>query len=214
MNRIPPSRKIKQEIEELLGGCETGGHPLDSFIRLAARYMLQVALEQEVEEFLGRAHYQRGGRRRRGWRNGYEPEKVKTAEGVLEVGLPQLRALEEPFRSRLAPALGNGSDILGRLVSEMYLRGLSTRDVESMFIKVTGERILSRSGVSRITAQLQQDFDVWRRRDLSQLKVVYLFLDAIYLALRQGTKEKEGILCAYGILENGRKVLLHLALGS
>jgi transposase-like protein len=68
--------------------------------------------------------------------------------------------------------------------------------------------------VSRITYRLQCDFDAWRKRDLSGLKVVYLFVDAIYLALRQGTKEKEGVLCAYGILENGKKVLLHLALGS
>jgi hypothetical protein len=43
--------------------------------------------------------------------------------------------------------------------------------------------------------------------------VVYLFLDACYLPVRQGTREKEGILCAYAILEDGRKVLLHLALG-
>jgi transposase-like protein len=96
----------------------------------------------------------------------------------------------------------------------MYVRGLSTRDVEGMFVDALGQRILSRSGVSRITSRLQKDFDNWRKRDLSQLKVVYLFLDAIYLALRQGTKEKEGILYAYGILENGKEVLLHLALGS
>ena len=44
--------------------------------------------------------------------------------------------------------------------------------------------------------------------------MLYLFLDAVYLALRQGTREKEGGLCAYTILENGKKVLLHLALGS
>ena len=44
--------------------------------------------------------------------------------------------------------------------------------------------------------------------------MLYLFLDAVYLALRQGTREKEGVLCAYAILENGKKVLLHLALGS
>lgn len=55
----------------------------------------------------------------------------------------QVRGAEEPFRSHLAPALGNGSDILGRLVSEMYLHGLSTRDVENMFIEVTEERIHS-----------------------------------------------------------------------
>lgn len=106
-----------------------------------------------------------------------------------------------------------GSDVLGKMVTEMYVRGLSTRDVENTFIEALAERILSRSSVSRITHCLQQDFDIWRKRDLSDLKIVYLFLDAVYLPLRQGTPEKEGVLCAYGILENGKKVLLHLALG-
>lgn len=40
MERIPPSKKIKQEVEELLQGWEAAGHPLDNFIRLGARYML------------------------------------------------------------------------------------------------------------------------------------------------------------------------------
>jgi transposase-like protein len=107
-----------------------------------------------------------------------------------------------------------GSDVLGKMVTEMYVRGLSTRDVENMFIETFGERLLSRSSVSRITYCLQQDFDTWRKRDLSEFRILYLFLDAVYLPLRQGTREKEGVLCAYGILENGKKVLLHLALGS
>jgi len=58
------------------------------------------------------------------------------------------------------------------------------------------------------------DFDAWRKRDLSGFRILYLFLDAVYLPLRQGTRGKEGVLCACGILENGKKVLLHLALGS
>jgi len=62
--------------------------------------------------------------------------------------------------------------------------------------------------------ELQVEFERWRSRDLSELGIVYLFLDACYLPVRQGTREKEGILCAYAILENGKKVLLHLALGS
>ena len=214
MERIPPSRKMRQEVEEVFTGCETEGHPLDKFVSLGARYMLQVALEQEVEDYLGRAHYRRGSRQKNGWRNGYEPGKVKTADGILEIDLPQLRATEEPYHSRLARMFREGSDILGKMVTEMYVRGLSTRDVENMFIQTLGQRLLSRSGVSRITYRLQQDFDAWRKRDLSGLKVIYLFLDAIYLPLRQGTKGKEGVLCAYGILENGKKVLLYLALGS
>jgi len=61
---------------------------------------------------------------------------------------------------------------------------------------------------------LQQDFDVWRKQGLSQLKAVYLFRDVIYLALRQGTKEKEGVGRAYGIREDGKQVLLYFEFGS
>ena len=67
--------------------------------------------------------------------------------------------------------------------------------------------------MSRVTQQLNQDFDTWRRRDLSDLPVVYLFLDGQYHAARQGTDEKEGVLSAYALLEDGRPVLLHLDLG-
>ena len=72
MKRIPPSGKLRQEFEEVLQGYEWKEHPLDAFVTLGARYMLQVALEQEVEDFLGRAHYKRGKRKHQGWRNGYE----------------------------------------------------------------------------------------------------------------------------------------------
>jgi hypothetical protein len=144
MKRIPPSSKLRQEIEGVLYGWETGGHPLDNFIRLGASYMLQVAVEQEVEDFLGRGHYRRGSRKQEGWRNGYEPGKVnhpaaswgafsldfvKTTNGLLEIALPQLRATKEPYHSRLAQMFREGSDVLGRMVTEMYVRGLSTKDV-------------------------------------------------------------------------------------
>jgi len=79
--------------------------------------MLQVAVEQEVEDFLGRGHYRRGSRKQEGWRNGYEPGKVKTANGLLEIALPQLRATKEPYHSRLAQMFREGSDVLGRMVN-------------------------------------------------------------------------------------------------
>lgn len=42
---------------------------------------------------------------------------------------------------------------------------------------------------------------------------MYLFLDGQYHAARQGTDEKEGVLSAYALLEDGRPVLLHLDVG-
>jgi len=45
MKRMPPSRKMRQEVEEVLSGCETEEHPLDKFVSLGVRYMLQIAVE-------------------------------------------------------------------------------------------------------------------------------------------------------------------------
>jgi transposase-like protein len=102
---------------------------------------------------------------------------------------------------------------LESLVRGMYVRGLSTRDVSALFADTFGGSRLSKSTVSRVTQQLNQDFDTWRRRDLSDLPIVYLFLDGQYHAARQGTDEKEGVLSAYALLEDGRPLLLHLDLG-
>jgi len=63
--RMAKSKKMEQEVEKMLiKGDELIAHPLDIFMTLSARYMLQVALEKEVEDFLGRAHYKRGNRLR------------------------------------------------------------------------------------------------------------------------------------------------------
>jgi hypothetical protein len=103
---------MRQEIEEMLSGWEEAGHPLDGFIRLGARYMLQVALEQEAEITWQGSLSSRFPQK--GWRNGYKPGKAKTADAILEIDLPQLRATEEPYHSRLARMFREGSDILGR----------------------------------------------------------------------------------------------------
>jgi transposase-like protein len=60
---------------------------------------------------------------------------------------------------------------------------------------------------------LNQKFDTWRRRDLRDLPPVYVFLDGQYHAARRGSDEKEGVLSAYALLEDGRPMLLHLDLG-
>jgi len=214
MGRVPSSHRMKQLLSQWMHGAEGADHPLDALVRLGAQYCLQVGIEQEVTEFLGRARYQRRGESLPGYRNGYEPKALKTPVGLLGLAMPQTRQAASPFRSRLMARLGTDGAVLHRLVTGMYVRGLSTRDVEGLFHDTFGQRVLSKSGVSQITAQLGESFRQWRERDLSGLQVAYVFLDAIYLAMRSGTDEKEGLLAAYGLLEDGQKVLLHLAVGS
>lgn len=217
MKRIAPSMRMKEEVTALLRGDEMEGAPpqtpMRGFVRSLARYMLQVSIEEEASEFLGRGHYRRGQRLRVGWRNGYEPKGVQTESGLLELAVPQLRATEERFRPKLVERLGHRSVDLEGLVRGMYVRGLSTQDVEDLYGEHFEPSRLSKSTVSRITQKLNGDFEAWRQRDLSDLNVLYLFLDGQYHAARQGTDEKEGVLSAYAILEDGRPVLLHLDLG-
>jgi putative transposase len=217
MKRVPPSVRLKEEINGLLQGAEPNAAPAEppmvGFVGRLARYMLQVAIEAEATAFLGREHYRRGARQRVGWRNGYESKHVQSEAGLLELAVPQLRGTEEPFQPQVPERLQTRTADLESLVRGMYVRGLSTQDVSALYATTFGGSRLSKSTVSRVTQQLNQDFETWRRRDLSELPVVYVFLDGQYHAARQGTDEKEGVLSAYALLDDGRPVLLHLDLG-
>jgi putative transposase len=173
-------------------------------------------LEEEVTDFLGREGYvrHRGGQPHRGYRNGYEPGRVRTAEGEIPLQVPQVRQTPEPFQSKLLTFLRGHTDVLQRLIAEMYARGLSTRDIEDAFRDSTGHCRVSARAVSELTNRLWEDYEAFTTRDLSGFAVEYLFLDAIYESLRLQGGPAEALLCAWAILADGRKVLLHLTLGN
>ncbi|MGH8912104.1 MAG: transposase, partial [Acidimicrobiia bacterium] len=75
--------------------------------------------------------------------------------------------------------------MLERLATEMYARGLSTRDVEDAFRDATGERLISKSAVSEITDRLWEDYEAFIARDLSEIEVEYLFCGAVFESLRR-----------------------------
>jgi putative transposase len=216
MRKVPPSVMVREQINRALSeGLDAETNLLSTLAQLGLSYLVQQALEQEQEDFLGRSHYERRSKEaRRGYRNGYEEAGLATAEGEVAVRVPQVRGTSTPYRSRLMEFLSGNSEALERLVVEMYARGLSTRDVEECFRdETTGELMISRSAVSEITDQLWEDYREFSNRDLSGIEVEYLFLDAVYESLRR-YGAKEGVLAAWCITTEGRKVLLHLAVGN
>lgn len=215
MRRVPPSVLAREELDRLLhGGVDEGMNIVSSLVETITRLVVQELLEGEQADFLGgRGRYERRGGGEGGLRNGYERGRVRTAEGAVEVRVPQVRGSAEPYRSTLMSFLEGNSDVLDRLVTEMYARGLSTRDVEDAFRDATGELLISKSAVSQITDQLWEDYQAFVARDLSELEVEYLFADAIFESLRrQGAKE--ALLVGWCIDSQGRKHLLHLAVGN
>lgn len=221
MEKVPPSERIRQELEELVNGtsieCE-GASLLSRLLKLGMERVIQEALEREQEERLGRTRYgrEKGSEegQRRAYRNGYERGRLKTAEGVLEVWKPQIRGLDQPYRSDFWNRFGgNTSEQLKDLVIEMYVRGMSTRDIESALEASLGGFVLSKSSVSEMSEQLLEEYEAFRNRELSGLEVAYLFIDTVYEPLRR-YGALDGVMCCWGYLTDGSKALIHLSLAS
>jgi hypothetical protein len=97
------------------------------------------------------------------------------------------------------------------MVIGAFVRGLSMRDVESLCDKA-GLGKLSKSTAQRICSELKERFEAFRRRDLYDVRLAALFLDAVFLSVRPDGP-KEGVLVAWGFTEQGERVLLSVMLG-
>lgn len=215
MRRVAPSVIAREQLQQLLdGSVDRETNIVSLLVQLVTRLMVQELVEGEQGDFLGgRGRYQRRAEGQVGARNGYERGRLRTAEGFVDVAVPQVRGAGEPFHSSLMSFLEGNSEVLESLVTEMYARGLSTRDVEDAFRDSTGELLISKSAVSEITDRLWVDYQEFIARELSDIEVEYLFVDAVFEALRRHGA-KEALLVAWCIDSDGRKHLLHLAVGN
>jgi putative transposase len=219
---VPPSAEIEAQIDRLLavGVGENPRESLSELAKLGARLIIQRAVEEEFDAWLGRARYERRPDYQRGLRNyesglrnGFRPRKLQTAEGELEIEIPQVREAAEPFVSKLFP---RGTKLLRTeplkaMVIGAFVRGLSMRDVESLCEKA-GLGKLSKSTAQRICTELRERFERFKRRDLYDIQLAALFLDAVFLSVRPDGP-KEGVLVAWGFTEAGQRVLLSVMLG-
>src|SRR3954466_1297077 len=212
---VPPSAEIEERIDALLavGVGENPREALSQLARLGARLIIQRAVEEEFDAWLGRARYERRPEAPPGLRNGFRARRVQTAEGELEVEIPQVREAAEPFVSKLFP---RGTKLLRTeplraMVIGAFVRGLSMRDVESL-CEQAGLGKLSKSTASRICSELRERFEAFGRRDLYDIHLAALFLDAVFLSVRRDGP-KEGVLVAWGFTEEGERVLLAVMLG-
>ena len=210
--RIAPSAVQAQELRALLQGqpdVQSGEELLSLLVRLSTERVVQEAVEDEQAVALGRGRYEPRGEGQ-GHRNGYERGTLRTAEGVLRVKLPQSRGRAEPYRSQLWQQVASTSDVLKQLIVEMYVGGMSQRDIEYSLEKALGQVVLSKSTVSELSESLTQEYEAFRPRELSGEPVAYLFSDTVYEPLRRWGN-KTGVLCVWAIGEDGRKVLLSLS---
>jgi putative transposase len=221
MKKIRPSEaKNNRNIDILSGKDFTGATDI---LLLLAESILQRSLESEATEKIGREWYKREEKSKSSdsaqsqrpiYRNGYYSRHIKTIEGILELLVPRLRNTEEPYESKILNNLTQMlSGQLREMVREVIVRGLSYRDVEKCFQTSEGEPILSRSSMSEIMEETNKELERFRNMDLTELDVIYLFLDGVYESVKSYT-QNQTILCCWGITSEGEKRLLGLSTAS
>ena len=85
MARIPASKQTRKRLTELFDGVGATEGDGGELVKLAARLIVEEALEEEVEDVVGRGYYAHGDGSG-GHRNGYRRGKLDTAEGRIEYG--------------------------------------------------------------------------------------------------------------------------------
>lgn len=187
---------VDQIVKGLLGQEMDGIKPV-------LELLLNGTMKVEREQFLGASSHERTDERK-GYANGYKPKELQTRLGALNLQVPQVRglgfypqSLERGTRSEKALKLA---------IAQMYLDGVSTRRVQDITEKLCGLEISS-TQVSRMTQELDEQFEQFRNRPLGE--VCYLILDAIYVKVRHnGSVIDMTILLAYGITPEGKREIL------
>src|SRR6266699_1922942 len=185
---VQPSAEIQASIDRLLGKgmVDDPQKMLSELARLGARLIIQRAVEEEFDSWLGRARYERRPERQRGLRNyesglrnGFRPRHLQTAEGELRIEIPQVREAAMPFVSKLFPKWHCKrllrTDPLKALVIGGFVRGLSVRDAASL-PEEAGLGRTSKSTVATIFSELQERFEAFSRRLLYNLTLVVVVL--------------------------------------
>lgn len=189
---------------------------LEAYARTHVQAFLQQLLEDEVTALLGRP---KSARRAAvdtpaGSRNGYgKPRRLALMNGTITVQRPRVRDVEERFVSRLLPLFQRRTPEVSALLPDLYLHGLALGDFELALRGLLGDAApLSPSALVRLKATWQAQHAAWQQRDLSDLKLVYLWADGVYV--KAGLEDsKAALLVLIGADAAGRKHVLAVTSG-
>src|SRR3954471_20949521 len=152
-------------------------------IRVAAETMYQALIDTELSATIGAQPWERS-ETRTAQRNGSRPRTLSTNAGDLQLRIPKLRT--GSFFPSLLDRRRRVDQALFAMVMEAYLHGVSTRKVDDLVQALRVASGISKSEVSRICADLDDQVAAFRGRPLTATTYPYVFLDATYCSSRPG----------------------------
>ena len=194
----------KEDDKDLLGIWQEATGQGDDGLRKVMETAIQRILEEELTSFLNAESHERT-QDRRGYRNGYKPRTLMTRLGRMELLVPKDR--EGQFQTELFERYQRNEKALVLSLVEMYVHGVSTRKVKAVTEVLCGLEI-SKSQVSRLAKDLDEEIKAWRSRPLKKA-YPYLVVDARYEKIRANHQVlPQGVLLVVGIGEDGYREIL------
>lgn len=203
------------EVIEIFNEIQKKPEALFEMIRLDLRqtvgeYLTSI-MNAELTHFMGRMPYERcadGDNHRNG---SYGRQFALKGIGNVEVRVPRDRKGE--FQTQVIPRSKQYEEELARDMSTMFLAGMSTRSLSMLSRRLLG-RSISATEISSVNTQLTESVEKWRRRDLSEESIKYIFVDGVNFRMRVDRDiELTPVLVAVGVTDSGHRLVLSLQSG-
>lgn len=208
-----PGQVEREAVRELVKAARSRGEDLtgpEGLLKTITATVLEAALEEEMTEHLGHEKHHAPAGGAVNIRNGTRPKTVLTdAAGEVTIEVPRDRA------GTFAPVIVKKrqrrlSDVDAIAIS-LYAKGLTTGEICAHFAEVYGASI-GKDTISRITDKVVEEMQAWTARPLLGVYAA-IFIDAIYVKVRDGQVGNQPFYAAIGVDLNGRRDVLGLWAG-
>lgn len=189
---------LKQKIEE---------SSMESPVKASLTLILNSLMEKERDEHIHALSHERTDERR-GYRNGYYERELLTGAGSLRLKVPRTRDGE--FSTTVFEKYKRCEQALILSMIEMVVNGVSTRKVTKIVEELCGKGV-SKSLVSNLTKSLDPIVNAWRERPLNTAHYEYLYVDAMYIKIREDNKiVSKSVHIACGVNKQGKREIIGL----
>lgn len=177
-------------------------------LREMVKTMAQMLMSADVDSVCG-ADYRQTSPERINQRNGYRERRWDTRVGTIDLSIPRLRK-GSYFPDWLLSPRRRSERVFVQVISECYVRGVSTRRVDGL-VRALGLEGMSKSQVSELAKDLDRVVDEFRNRPLDNGPHRFVWLDALTQRCREGGRVMNVVVViATAVNADGRREVLGL----
>lgn len=178
---------------------------LNDVLKSTLILILNEFMEKERDNHLNVSAYERSDSRR-DYRNGYYERELLMNIGSIPLRVPRTR--NGDFATSVFEKYQRSDQSFLLSLVEMVVNGVSTRKVSKIVEQLCGETV-SKSFVSNLTEKLDPVVNQWANRPLNTMYFPYIFVDAMYIKVREHNKVvSKAVYISTAITEDNKRTVL------